>query len=88
MIVFIQGKENEKKQKNVVNTNEFRFSWYKLAKKDGKMDKDRGEIEVSLQFFSKNTATGSVLDLTTKKKHVSLSDIKHSLRKKNIKNQQ
>ncbi len=55
------------------------FSWYKLSNKDGKMDKDRGEIEVSLQFYSKNDTTGSVLDLATKKKHVSLRDIKHSL---------
>lgn len=43
------------------------------------MDKDRGEIEVTLQFYSKNNTTGSVLDLTTKKKHLSLKDIKHSL---------
>lgn len=62
--------------------DEFRFSWFKLTKKDGKADKDRGEIEVSLQFYSKNAATGSVLDLATKKKHTSLSDIKQSLRKK------
>jgi hypothetical protein len=57
------------------------FSWYKLANKDGKLDKNRGEIEVSLQFYSKNDTTGSVLDLATKKKHVSLKDIKHSLSK-------
>lgn len=43
------------------------------------MDKDRGEIEVSLQFYSKNNNTGSVLDLATKKKHLSLKDIRHSL---------
>jgi hypothetical protein len=54
-------------------------SWYKLVNKDGKGDKDRGEIEVSLQFYSKNNTTGSVLDLATKKKHLSLKDIKHSL---------
>lgn len=66
--------------------DEFRFSWFKLTKKDGKADKDRGEIEVSLQFYSKNAATGSVLDLATKKKHTSLSDIKQSLRKKTTEN--
>ncbi|CAF1599102.1 unnamed protein product [Adineta steineri] len=54
-------------------------SWYKLTNKDGKADKERGEIDVSLQFFSKNDTTGSVLDLATKKKHLSLKDIKHSL---------
>ncbi|CAF3635629.1 unnamed protein product [Rotaria socialis] len=53
--------------------------WCKLTDKDGKSDKDRGEIEVSLQFYSKNNTTGSVLDLATKKKHLSLKDIKHSL---------
>ncbi|CAF2763627.1 unnamed protein product [Rotaria sp. Silwood2] len=53
--------------------------WYKLTNKDGKIDKDRGEIDVSLQFYSKNNATGSVLDLATKKKHLSLKDIKQSL---------
>ncbi|CAF1123458.1 unnamed protein product [Adineta ricciae] len=53
--------------------------WYKLTNKDGKSDKERGEIDVSLQFFSKNDTTGSVLDLATKKKHLSLKDIKHSL---------
>ena len=58
------------------------FSWYKLTNKDGKNDKDRGEIDVSLQFYSKNNTTGSVLDLATKKKHLSLKDIKHSLSKK------
>jgi len=36
--------------------------------KEGKADKARGEIEVSLQFYSKNNQTGSVLDLATKKK--------------------
>ncbi len=56
-------------------------SWYKLTNKDGKNDKDRGEIDVSLQFYSKNNTTGSVLDLATKKKHLSLKDIKHSLGK-------
>ena len=54
-------------------------SWHRLSNKEGKMDKDRGEIEVSLQFYSKNNNTGSVLDLATKKKHLSLKDIKHSL---------
>ena len=49
--------------------------------KDGKADKERGEIDVSLQFYSKNNTTGSVLDLATKKKHLSLKDIKHSLGK-------
>ncbi|CAF1029388.1 unnamed protein product [Rotaria magnacalcarata] len=53
--------------------------WCKLTDKDGKSDKDRGEIEVSLQFYSKNNTTGSVLDLATKKKHLSLKDIRHSL---------
>ncbi|CAF4533272.1 unnamed protein product [Rotaria sp. Silwood1] len=53
--------------------------WYKLTNKDGKADKDRGEIDVSLQFYSKNNTTGSVLDLATKKKHLSLKDIKQSL---------
>lgn len=57
------------------------FSWIKLTNKDGKSDKDRGEIDVSLQFYSKNNTTGSVLDLSTKKKHLSLKDIKHSLGK-------
>jgi len=57
----------------------FYFSWHKLANKDGKFDKDRGEIEVSLQFYSKNNDTGSVMDLATKRKHLSLKDIKHSL---------
>jgi hypothetical protein len=57
------------------------FSWYKLTNKDGKTDKERGEIDVSLQFYSKNNTTGSVLDLATKKKHLSLKDIKHSLGK-------
>jgi len=57
-------------------------SWYPLTNKDGKLDKNRGEIEVSLQFYSKNNTTGSVLDLATKKKHLSLRDIKHSLGKK------
>ena len=56
-------------------------SWYKLLNKDGKGDKERGEIDVSLQFYSKNNTTGSVLDLATKKKHLSLKDIKHSLGK-------
>jgi len=28
-------------------------SWYKLTNKDGKNDKDRGEIDVSLQFLFK-----------------------------------
>jgi hypothetical protein len=60
--------------------NTFRHSsWHKLTNKEGKNDKERGEIEVSLQFYSKNNATGSVLDLATKKKHMSLKDIKHSL---------
>ncbi|CAF1271716.1 unnamed protein product [Adineta steineri] len=54
-------------------------AWYKLTNKEGKLDKDRGEIEVSLQFYSKNNTTGSVFDLATKKKHLSLKDIKHSL---------
>ncbi|CAF5187554.1 unnamed protein product, partial [Rotaria magnacalcarata] len=54
-------------------------SWYKLTSKDGKTDKERGEIDVSLQFYSKNNTTGSVLDLATKKKHLSLKDIKQSL---------
>ncbi|CAF1291993.1 unnamed protein product, partial [Didymodactylos carnosus] len=54
-------------------------NWYKLVNKDGKFDKDRGEVEVTIQFFAKNGATGSVLDLSTKKKHLSLKDIKHSL---------
>ena len=52
-----------------------------MTNKDGKNDKDRGEIDVSLQFYSKNNTTGSVLDLSTKKKHLSLKDIKHSLGK-------
>ncbi|CAF3351986.1 unnamed protein product [Rotaria sp. Silwood1] len=54
-------------------------NWYKLTDKDGKLDKDRGEIEVSLQFYSQNNTTGSVLDLATKKKHLSLRDIRHSI---------
>jgi len=53
-----------------------------LSNKEGKFDKDRGEIEVSLQFYSKNNTTGSVLDLSTKKKHLSLKDIKQSLSKR------
>ncbi|CAF0760898.1 unnamed protein product [Rotaria sordida] len=57
-------------------------NWYKLTDKDGKLDKDRGEIEVSLQFYSQNNTTGSVLDLATKKKHLSLKDIRHSLSEK------
>ena len=56
-------------------------SWFKLLNKDGKADKERGEIDVSLQFYSKNNTTGSVLDLATKKKHLSLKEIKHSLGK-------
>ncbi|UJR10554.1 hypothetical protein I4U23_014754 [Adineta vaga] len=54
-------------------------NWYPLANKEGRVDKDRGEINVTLQFYSKNNTTGSVLDLATKKKHLSLKDIKHSL---------
>ncbi|CAF1542697.1 unnamed protein product, partial [Rotaria sordida] len=70
--------------KEVYNNNNnkpilFDFSWYKITNKEGKLDKDRGEIEVSLQFYSKNNTTGSVFDLATKKKHLSLKDIKHSL---------
>lgn len=57
------------------------YRWYKLTNKDGKQDKERGEIDVSLQFYSKNNTTGSVLDLATKKKHLSLKDIKQSLGK-------
>jgi len=57
-------------------------SWYKLTNRDGKIDKERGEIEVQLQFYSKNDTTGSVLDLATKKKHSSFKDIKHSLSKR------
>ncbi|CAF2780549.1 unnamed protein product [Rotaria sp. Silwood2] len=56
--------------------------WHKLTDKDGKLDKDRGEIEVSLQFYSQNNTTGSVLDLATKKKHSSLRDIRHALSEK------
>lgn len=59
----------------------FAPSWYKLLNKDEKADKERGEIDVSLQFYSQNNTTGSVLDLATKKKHLSLKDIKHSLGK-------
>jgi len=76
--VSIQGKEMNFIRKNL----SFIFSWYKLSNKDGKIDKDRGEIEASLQFYSKNNTTGSVLDLSTKKKHLSLKDIKQSLSKK------
>ncbi len=60
----------------------FVFSWHKLTNKEGKFDKDRGEIEVSLRFYSTNNATGSVLDLSTKKKHLSFTDIKQSFSKK------
>ncbi|CAF0947963.1 unnamed protein product [Adineta ricciae] len=54
-------------------------NWYPLANKEGRVDKARGEIQVTLQFYSKNNTTGSVFDLATKKKHLSLKDIKHSL---------
>ncbi|CAF0860800.1 unnamed protein product [Didymodactylos carnosus] len=57
-------------------------NWYTLMNKDGKADKDRGEIEVSLQFYAKNGTTGSVLDLSTKRKHLSFGEIKRSLRNK------
>jgi hypothetical protein len=39
---------------------------------------------VTLQFYSKNNTTGSVLDLATKKKHLSLKDIRHSLSKEDL----
>jgi hypothetical protein len=84
MIMFIQGKKLIFKKKNFFYFFK-NFSWYKLSNKDGKYDKERGEIEVTLQFYSKNNTTGSVLDLATKKKHVSLKDIKHSLGEKNMK---
>jgi hypothetical protein len=78
MILSIQGKKMNFIRKNL----SFVFSWHKLTNKDGKFDKDRGEIEASLQFYSKNNTTGSVLDLSTKKKHLSLTDVKQSLSKK------
>ncbi len=80
MIMFIEGKIQYFIQFLFIFF--FFFSWYKLTNKDGKNDKDRGEIDVSLQFYSKNNTTGSVLDLATKKKHLSLKDIKNSLGKK------
>ena len=81
MIVFIPGKINLIFDDKKKNTSDLHFSWFKLTNKEGKLDKSRGEIEVSLQFYRKNDATGSVLDLTTKKKHISLKEIKHSLGK-------
>ena len=78
MIMFIEGNSFFC---NSIHLHFIGFSWFKLANKDGKFDKDRGEIDVSLQFYSKNNTTGSVLDLSTKKKHLSLKDIKHSLGK-------
>jgi hypothetical protein len=77
--MFIEGKRNSSSINFSIEL--ILFSWYKLTNKDGKNDKDRGEIDVSLQFYSKNNTTGSVLDLATKKKHLSLKDIKHSLGK-------
>jgi len=76
MIVFIQSNKTKlfKKEKFYFL---WKFRWYKLSNKEGKFDKERGEIEVSLQFYAKNDTTGSVLDLTTKKKHLSVKDIKH-----------
>ena len=81
MIMFIEGNMKS----FIVNfISDFIFSWYKLTNKEGKADKDRGEIYVSLQFYSKNNTTGSVLDLTTKNKHRSLKEIKQTLSKTKI----
>ena len=79
MTVFIQSQKEMLCLVNELFTMKFAFSWYPLANKEGRVDKARGEIQATLQFYSKNNTTGSVFDLSTKKKHLSLKDIKHSL---------
>ncbi|XP_056408642.1 rab11 family-interacting protein 5 isoform X2 [Hyla sarda] len=43
------------------------FRWYKLHSKPGKKEKDRGEIQVSIQF-TRNNLTASMFDLSIKDK--------------------
>ncbi|XP_032898892.1 rab11 family-interacting protein 5 [Amblyraja radiata] len=42
--------------------------WYKLSSKPGKKEKERGEIQVSVQFV-RNNLTASMFDLSSKEKH-------------------
>ncbi|XP_078264448.1 uncharacterized protein LOC144598321 [Rhinoraja longicauda] len=42
--------------------------WYKLSSKPGKKEKERGEIQVSVQFV-RNHLTASMFDLSSKEKH-------------------
>ncbi|XP_067833692.1 rab11 family-interacting protein 1-like [Heptranchias perlo] len=42
--------------------------WYKLCSKPGQKEKERGEIQVSIQFV-RNNLTASMFDLSSKEKH-------------------
>lgn len=43
-------------------------AWYKLCSKPGQKEKQRGEIQVSIQFV-RNNLTASMFDLSSKEKH-------------------
>ncbi|XP_072898164.1 uncharacterized protein [Hemitrygon akajei] len=47
--------------------------WYKLSSKPGQKEKERGEIQVSIQFVH-NNLTASMFDLSSKEKHRSALD--------------
>ncbi|XP_051894433.1 rab11 family-interacting protein 5-like isoform X2 [Pristis pectinata] len=47
--------------------------WYKLSSKPGQKEKERGEIQVSIQFV-RNNLTASMFDLSSKEKHRSALD--------------
>lgn len=58
------------------------FSWYKLADKSGKADKERGEVLLDIQF-TRNNMTASMFDLSmTDKPRSRISKIKDKVRGK------
>uniref|UniRef100_W5NCQ2 RAB11 family interacting protein 1 (class I) a n=1 Tax=Lepisosteus oculatus TaxID=7918 RepID=W5NCQ2_LEPOC len=49
------------------NKNRNRTEWFKLQSKEGKKEKERGEVEVDIQF-KRNNMTASMFDLSAKDK--------------------
>nr|XP_055023072.1 rab11 family-interacting protein 1 [Misgurnus anguillicaudatus] len=64
------------------NKSRNKTDWYKLVEKNGKIDKDRGEVFLDIQYM-RNNMTASMFDLSmTDKPRSGISKLKDKIRKK------
>ncbi|XP_037829525.1 rab11 family-interacting protein 2 isoform X1 [Kryptolebias marmoratus] len=70
----------DNKQRKKIDFGSSGFSWYPLESKPGKKKKDRGRIQVNIQFM-RNNMTASMFDLSMKEKPRSpFSKLKHKMK--------